>query len=177
MSSLLQSAYRRLAVRSNVSVGCRLHVGPGSRLWAPNGLEVGDDVYVGKWCTIEVDGTIGDGCLIANNVGIVGRSDHDLSEVGSFIRRARWVGDQPEASDLTTVVDVGCDVWIGYGAILLAPVRIGRGAVVAAGAVVVNDVAPYAIVAGNPAIRIGERFDRDAQAEHERRLSRGTARR
>jgi hypothetical protein len=55
-------------------------------------------------------------------------------------------------------VSIGHDVWIGHGAIILPGRRIGSGAVIAAGAVVTKDVAPYAIVAGNPARRIRERF-------------------
>ena len=54
-------------------------------------------------------------------------------------------------------VDIGSDVWIGGGAIVLPGVRIGDGAIVAAGAVVTRDVADMAIVAGIPARRIGER--------------------
>jgi len=48
-------------------------------------------------------------------------------------------------------------VWIGYRAIVLPGVKIGEGAVVGAGAVVAKDVEPYAIMAGNPARKIGER--------------------
>ena len=48
-------------------------------------------------------------------------------------------------------VAIGHDVWVGHGAIILPGRTIGTGAVVAAGAVVTKDVAPYAIVAGNPA--------------------------
>jgi len=55
-------------------------------------------------------------------------------------------------------VTIGHDVWIGHGAIILAGRRIGTGAVIAAGAVVTKDVAPYAIVAGNPARFIRARF-------------------
>src|SRR5258708_4010207 len=51
-------------------------------------------------------------------------------------------------------VDIGHDVWIGHGAIVLPGRRIGTGAVVAAGAIVTKDVAPYSVVAGNPA-RVG----------------------
>ena len=55
-------------------------------------------------------------------------------------------------------VTIGNDVWIGHGAIILPGRTIGNGAVVAAGAVVTRDVAPYTIVAGNPARVIRKRF-------------------
>ena len=54
---------------------------------------------------------------------------------------------------------IGNDVWIGYSAVVLPGVRIGDGAVVAAGAVVTKDVAPYDIVAGVPARSLRSRFD------------------
>jgi serine acetyltransferase len=51
------------------------------------------------------------------------------------------------------------DVWIGSYSIILSGIRIGKGAVVAAGSVVVNDVEPYSIVGGNPAKFIRYRID------------------
>lgn len=48
--------------------------------------------------------------------------------------------------------------WIGHGALILSGVTVGRGAVVAAGAVVARDVAPYWIVAGNPAAPVRQRL-------------------
>ncbi|WP_281691046.1 CatB-related O-acetyltransferase [Pseudomonas sp. PARCl1] len=56
-------------------------------------------------------------------------------------------------------VRIGHDVWIGQNALLRRGVTIGNGAVVAAGAVVVKDVPPYAIVGGNPAKIIRYRFE------------------
>jgi phosphonate metabolism protein (transferase hexapeptide repeat family) len=67
-------------------------------------------------------------------------------------------------------VAIGHDVWIGHGAIVLPGRKIATGAVIAAGAVVTKDVAPYAIVAGNPARRIRQRFP-DAIAERLQRLA------
>jgi phosphonate metabolism protein (transferase hexapeptide repeat family) len=58
----------------------------------------------------------------------------------------------------STPVNIGHDVWIGHGAIILPGRSIGTGAVVAGGAVVTKDVAPYTIVGGNPARPIRPRF-------------------
>ena len=55
-------------------------------------------------------------------------------------------------------VTIGHDVWIGHGAIVLAGRSIGTGVVIAGGAVVTKDVAPYTIVAGNPARPVRPRF-------------------
>lgn len=63
----------------------------------------------------------------------------------------------PEFEDRGGGVVIGDRVWIGYRAVVLPGVTIGEGAVVGAGAVVTRDVEPYAIVAGNPARKIGER--------------------
>ncbi len=163
-----QAVHRRYAVRANVSLGARVHIGLGSVLWAPKSLTVGSDVYVGKGCTIECDGRIGSGVLIANRVGIVGRNDHDMHALGVPIRRAPWVGDADGPRN--DPVEIGDDVWIGYGAIVLSGVTIGRGAVVAAGAVVTKDVPEYAIVAGNPARVAGYRFSEDDRRLHEELL-------
>ena len=57
-----------------------------------------------------------------------------------------------------SLVVVGHDVWIGHGAIILPGRTVGTGAVVGAGAVVTKDVDAYAIVAGNPARVIRQRF-------------------
>lgn len=56
---------------------------------------------------------------------------------------------------------IGHDTWLGHGAIVLPGRCIGTGAVVGAGSVVTKDVAPYSIVAGNPAKPIRQRFSSD----------------
>jgi acetyltransferase-like isoleucine patch superfamily enzyme len=166
-----QSLYRLYGVRGKVKVGHNFHIGIGSRIWAPRGLNIADDVYVGKFCAIETDGQIGSGVMIANHVGIIGRRDHDYLCVGKTIRHAPWVGDAdyPEAIRDFGVI-IGDDVWIGFGAIVLSGVRIGRGAIIAAGAVVTKDVEPYAIVGGNPARNLGERFTPEEIEQHERAI-------
>ena len=63
--------------------------------------------------------------------------------------------DLPHKGD--TVVDN--DVWIGQNAVILPGVHIGDGAIIGANSVVGSDVAPYTIVAGNPARVLRKRFD------------------
>lgn len=164
--------YRRLAVGANVRLGPDVHIGPGARLWAPRGLSVGRSTYIGRWCTIEADGAIGRGVLIANAVGIIGRLDHDFRAIGLPVREAPWIGERAFARHAEQgEVAIGDDVWIGYGAIVLSRTRIGAGAIIAAGAVVTRDIAPYEIWGGNPARRLGHRFTPEEIPRHEALLA------
>jgi acetyltransferase-like isoleucine patch superfamily enzyme len=146
----------RLGVRGqNVKLGKNAHIGPFSRVWAPYNLEIGRDFYCGRNVTIECDGSIGDSVLIANNVGVIGRRDHDHLELGVSIRHSRWVGN---STHLSSRVSIGNDVWIGFGAILLSPISIGNHSIIAAGSVVRENVPEFAIIAGNPGQVVGWRF-------------------
>jgi acetyltransferase-like isoleucine patch superfamily enzyme len=163
-----QWIYRFYGVRKNVSVGSSVHIGIGSIVDSYNGLTVGNDTYIGKFCTVECDGNIGSGVMLGNCVGLIGRYDHDFHTVGKNIRESPWIGDTEYAGPGKGLrIVVGDDVWIGYGSIVLSGVTIGRGAIVAAGSVVTKDVEPYAIVAGNPARKLAERFTRSQIIEHE----------
>jgi acetyltransferase-like isoleucine patch superfamily enzyme len=167
-----QRVNRLYAVRAHVTVGRNVHIGIGSILWAPNRLTIADDVYIGKFCTLECDGSIGRFVMIANNVGMIGRYDHDHRTIGKPIREAPWIGS-PDYAGLGRGMQliIGEDVWIGFGAVLLTGVTVGRGAIVAAGSVVTRDVPPYAVVAGNPARTLTMRFSPEEIVEHERLLA------
>jgi len=114
------------------------------QLWSPNhDITLGDRVQFGPCCDIQCDLEVGDSVLFAPRVAIIGRNDHNVDLPGVKI----W--DSPRGESLK--VKIGSDCWIGYGAIILSGVMIGDGGVVAAGAVVTQDVPPNAIVAGVPA--------------------------
>lgn len=169
--SVSQFGARLYSVRDNVKVGRQVHIGAGTTIWAPDQLVIDDNVYIGKRCTIEVNGRIGSGTLLANDVGLVGRNDHDFSKIGVLMRDAPWVGnhDMPSTGPEFTI-EIGPDCWIGFGAIVLSGVTVGRGSIVSAGAIVVHDVAPYTIVAGCPARVVSHRFTPEQIVEHETKL-------
>lgn len=171
IKGIWQSLYRLYGVRSNVNFGSNFHVGIGSILWAPNRLLVGDNVYIGKFCTIECDGLIGNNVMVANNVGLIGRYDHDYKCIGKPIRQAPWIGNSTyngPGKDMQIIIED--DAWIGYGSVILTGVRIARGAIVSAGAVVTKNVESYQIVAGNPAKQVGMRFTETDILAHEKIL-------
>ena len=171
----LQTKIKALACGKILTHGDNLHLGARTRIWAPQSVTLGHNVYIGKDVHIEANCEIGDYCLIANRVAIVGRHDHDFSAIGFPVRFAPWVGSKrfpnPHAHDKAVI---GSDVWIGYGAIVLTGVTIGRGSIVATGSVVTKNIAPYSIVAGVPAKVIGQRFSEAADiSRHEEAIKLG----
>ena len=126
-------------------------------------IEIGDDVYIGPGARFSASKTfirIGNKVMFGPDVSIRG-GDHNTSVVGSYmydIKKKLPENDQP--------VIIEDDVWIGTRAILLKGVRIGTGSIVAAGALVTKDVAPYSIVGGIPARLLKKRFKEEILEEH-----------
>ena len=159
--------------KKKIKFGKTSTFGRGTVFYAPNSMTIGENVYIGKYCSLETDIEIGNAVLIGNNVGLIGKYDHDYSYLGKSIKDSPWIGDayyQFKGKGLKIVIEN--DVWIGYGSIIVSGVHIGRGAIVASGSVVLNDVEPYSIVAGNPAREISKRFTDDQISEHEKVLYR-----
>jgi phosphonate metabolism protein (transferase hexapeptide repeat family) len=112
--------------------------------------------------------TIGKFCSIAamTRINPGNHPMHRASQAHFTYRASAYFPGEPDEADFFSWrrdrhVSIGNDVWIGHGAIVLAGRSIGDGAVIAAGAVVTKDVAPYCIVGGNPAKPIRQRFQAD----------------
>jgi acetyltransferase-like isoleucine patch superfamily enzyme len=135
---------------------------------AQSGFEIGDHTHGQPAIRGQGEAArlrIGRYCSIADGVTIYLGGNHRTDWVSTypFNTMARW----PDAAGITghpaTRGDVliGNDVWLGDGCTIMSGVTIGDGAVVGARAMVTRDVAPYAIVAGNPARAVRTRFEPD----------------
>jgi virginiamycin A acetyltransferase len=114
---------------------------------------IGDRLIIGKFCALARDVKF-----------IMNGANHKLDGFSTYpfyIFGNGWETAAPQPGDLPYKGDtvIGNDVWIGYEAVIMPGVRVGDGAIVAAKSVVVGDVPPYAIVGGNPAKVIRQRFE------------------
>ncbi len=137
-------AYQLAGVK--VAEGAHFHI--GTNFYNPTGVEVGQGTIIGR--NAFLDGRdklkIGNYVDIASDVMIY-NSEHDL-----------------EAEDFAAIiapVEIGDFCFIGPRSIILPGIKIGKGAVVAAGAVVTKDVSEFTIVGGVPAQEIGKRKNQD----------------
>lgn len=169
----------------HISVGSSLLLGDGAVLdgLSLEGITLGDNVTVARGAVLGCTGVLarpGSGIRIGDRCGI---GDHCYFggqggiEVGSDVLFGPGVrifseNHRFEASELLirlqgevrAPVAIEDDCWIGAGATIVGGVRIGRGSVVAAGAVVTRDVLPGSVVAGVPARIVRSRSDRPAKS-------------
>lgn len=144
-SHLFRLLFYRLA-GMKIGRGSRIHI--GARFFYPGNIKIGEGTILGD--NIFLDGRdrliIGDHVDIASGVMIL-NSEHDINS--------------EDFRAISAPVEIGDYVFIGSRAVILPGVKIGRGAIVAAGAVVTKDVPEYMIVGGVPAKEIGERKVKD----------------
>ena len=105
---------------------------------------LGGTISIGKYCQFGVDVA-----LHATN--------HPISCMTTYINQNLFQGDLKQLKEENSII-IGHDVWIGHGVIIVGNVKVGNGAIIAAGSVVTKDIPPYTIAAGVPAREIRKRF-------------------
>ncbi|HWL57693.1 MAG TPA: chloramphenicol acetyltransferase [Paracoccus sp. (in: a-proteobacteria)] len=149
------------AIVTNSSFGGWCEVGAQSNVL---NSEFGDYAYCERLCDI-ANSSIGKFANIAAMCRI-GPTDHPMqtASLHHFLYRSSYYWDDAAddagffAARTQRRTVIGPDTWLGHGVIVKPDVTIGTGAIVASGAVVTKDVAPYMIVAGVPAVPLRARF-------------------
>ncbi len=116
---------------------------------------IGDKLIIGKFCMIASGATF-----------IMNGANHRMDGITTYpfnIFAGDWERVTPRMEDLPYKGDtvIGNDVWIGANATIMPGVKVGDGAIIATNATVTKDVAPYAVVGGNPAREIKKRFSEE----------------
>ncbi|MGM0853978.1 MAG: acyltransferase [Bacillota bacterium] len=129
--------------------GDNVSIHPGVYIFSPQKISIGDNVSIHPMCYIDAQGeiNIGNDVSIAHGVTIMS-STHQYSNLKINIK------DQPV--DLLTT-EINDNVWVGAKVTILAGVKVNSGSVLAAGAVVTNNVEKDTIVGGVPAKKIKDR--------------------
>jgi acetyltransferase-like isoleucine patch superfamily enzyme len=161
--SMLRNALRyarlqrhRVSLREKLTTGRNVTIGKHSVLLPPDFARFGDNVSIAGDFRLEANLDAGSDILISSNVAFVG-NDHRFDDPDSTVF---WQGRNPSA----TIVLEG-DNLIGHGVIVVGDVRIGRGCIVGAGAVVTSDLPANTVCVGMPARPIRERFEADGPVE------------
>ncbi|MFN0729540.1 CatB-related O-acetyltransferase [Polaribacter gochangensis] len=128
----------------------------------PRGCNFSGKITLGKATTLGFNNflsgniIIGKYCQLGSDVAMYS-SNHPITYLSTYINSKLYNGELKELKE-NYKIEIGNDVWIGHGVIIVGNIKIGNGAIIAAGAVVTKDVIPYAIVAGTPAKLIKKRF-------------------
>jgi acetyltransferase-like isoleucine patch superfamily enzyme len=134
----------QIAKGAEVRLGRFVWIGDGSKIRCHEGeVEIGEKTVMGQECTISAYRRvrIGEQCVIADRAMFID-FDHGIVEVERPIRvQGIYMRD----------VEVGNNVWIGYGACILRGVRVGDNSVIGTNSVVTKDVPANAVVGGIPA--------------------------
>lgn len=125
--------------------------------FAKRNIVLGHNVQFGKYCGIASDLYVGNDVLFAGKISFLGGNDHvyDIPE--------KTIWSSPRG--LERGIHIEDDVWVGNGCILLGGVTIGKGAIIAAGAVVTKNVPPCEIWGGVPARKIKDRFNTESDKQ------------
>jgi maltose O-acetyltransferase len=132
------------------SSGTNVNIEHGAYFGSGRFIEIGDNSGIGVNCRVPANIRIGNDVMMGPDVLIIGRN-HRFTDVNTPMRLQGY-------NDAPPVV-IEDDVWLGTRVIILPGVKIGRGAIIGAGAIVSKDVPPFAICAGNPARVIRFRND------------------
>ena len=126
------------------STGHNVNVEHGAYFGSGRLIEIGDNSGIGVNCHVPFDIRIGNDVMMGPEVLIISRNQNHRFDNLDLPMRLQGYQESPP-------VVIEDDVWLGTRVIIMPGLKIGKGAIIGAGAIVTKDVPPYAICVGNPA--------------------------
>lgn len=166
LNTLDQSLKRRKFKRNWLKLNAHNETKVGNRLFPLEIVKVGKGTYgtiniQSMYVTEQNQVIIGNYVSIAPDVNFLLDLNHQIDTATTFPFHSKLIKRSSVDAISKGPIVVDDEVWIGMDAYIFSGVTIGKGAVIAAGALVTKDVPPYAIVGGNPAKLIRYRFPED----------------
>lgn len=134
------------STQGQISIGERTFINGGTSLIARTAISIGSDVTIAWGCTLYDHNS--HSLDWRDRADDISRQLADHRAGRSFIHSKDW------STVRSRSITIGDKAWIGFDCIILSGVSIGEGAVIGAGSVVREDVEPWTVVAGNPAVPI-----------------------
>lgn len=141
--SMVDSSFVFETETGHIKVGERVHIGGGTQLISKNSITIGDDVIIAWNCTIYDHNS--------HSIHWEERKNDVSLEWENAVKGQSVLQNKDWSVVKSAPITIGDKVWMGFGVTVLKGVTIGEGAVIGACSVVTKDVAPYTVVAGNPA--------------------------
>jgi len=123
-------------------------------------IEIGDDTSLQDGSAVRGNVKIGAHCLLGHNVLVISSSHRFMDNPPWLIRDQDAAYDKrPNVSASDADIRIDDDCWFGWSCAVMPGVHVGRGAVLAANSLVINNVGPYEIHGGIPNRKLGKRLD------------------
>ncbi len=142
---------------AKIKIGINTHI-RGELVIFPSGgtIKIGNDCFIGEGSKIWSQSSIliGNNVLISHDVNIHDTNSHPLNNIERREDYKQIINSgfpKVNTNVITKAIEIEDDVWIGFNAIILKGVHIGKGSIIAAGSVVTNNIPDFTLVAGNPA--------------------------
>lgn len=148
--SLASQSIRAFLVKKSI-IHCGRDLRMESNVLLSPFIEIGDNVEINENVRIRRNVKIGNDVLIAPGVQLIS-INHEFNDISIPMKNQ---------GEIKGKIEIENDVWLGTNAIVLPNIKIGKGSIIGAGAVVTKDVPAYAIVGGNPARIIKYRGNKD----------------
>lgn len=131
------------------------------RIITPERLKIGRDVFMGEGIYISAKANISDRVMFGPQCMIIG-GDHLFGVIGKYPAYL----SHPIIEEAYKLITIEEDVWCGARTLILKNVKIGKGAVIGAGSVVVKDIPPYTVAVGNPCKPVRKIFSDEDLKNH-----------